>query len=157
MQKFELTPDQISTLNAIYIKRRNLVLGAMAAVPVLALGGFYRREFMDDDQFLLFQVIYFIVMLVFLLIMAIMMIVKIRPLSRDIKYRSGVLQNSTILSKSHFPFVGTYFFFLDHPDITNKEVSGEEFEKYAEGDTYLVPMGENSKIVLDGFMNYDLL
>jgi hypothetical protein len=53
--------------------------------------------------------------------------------------------------------VGTYFLFFDDPSLPNKEVRKEEFDNISEGDVYSIPMAAHSKIVVDGFMNYDLL
>jgi hypothetical protein len=157
MRKFELNQEQIEILQSIYNKRKNLLYGAMSGIPIVFGVGYFRRRGLDDSQYLLYRELYTVLLFALLAVMAFLLIVKLRPIKKDIKYKSGLFIDRKIIRKSYFQHVQTYFLFFEDPKFPNKEVTKEEFDRFNEGDVYSVPISENSKIVLDGFMNYNLL
>ena len=82
---------------------------------------------------------------------------KLKPLRRDIQYAAGINFPLHIIRKSFFPYVNRYFLFLDDDKFQQMEVDESEFNRYAEGDQYVVTISARSGILLDDFYNYDLI
>jgi hypothetical protein len=162
MRQFNLDDEQIKMLISIYDKRKRLFYQVMLSFPALFLVGLFqiqrifRKLPSGGYEFGLGGAIYIIFCLLVFGTMVLLFILKLRPVTKDLKDRLGVYIDRVVISKSHFQHVGTYFLFFDDAKLPNKEVSRVEFEKFSVGDVYSVPMSKHSKIVLDGFMNYDL-
>ncbi len=152
MDSFTLSDDQIVMLHRIYGKRRNLLVGTMAALPTLIYS--WQREI---PGMILFNFVYAILLLTVLIILVYLFFNRLQPIKKDIREKSGVYMPHLIVRKSSFAYVGRYFFFFDDVNFPSTEVAEKDFFLFEEGDMYRVPMGKHSKLVVDGFMNYTLL
>ncbi len=153
MQTFELSDEQVAMLNHIYGRRRNVLIGTLSALPVLI----YRLSDNESSAIRLFQIVNILLILVVVAVVFFLLWYRLHPVKKDIKNRTGVYVPITIQRKDLFPYVNKYFFYFDDIKFPNKEVTESEFAQYNEGDVYPIPLAENSGIVVDGFMNYNLL
>lgn len=140
-------------LRHIYRKRRRLLWGTLGG-SVLFLQGIGPPRYAHAFTYLC---AYVAILGSFLTYISYLLFTKLRPLKKDIRERSGLYLPKVIIRKDFFPHAGTYFIFFDDLKFPHKEVNREVYERCEAGGICLLPVGMHSGIVLDGFMNYDLL
>lgn len=156
MKEFELSKEQLLILNQIYSKRFKLLSGVFTALPVFLWYGLRKAEYKNASDN---NVVYWtngLLIGLMLFTLALLWLKKVRPIKKDIEQKSGVYVPKVIIRKNAFEHVNRFYIFFDDPELSSKEVHEEEFFNYREGDVYLLPLGKHSKLVLDGFMNYNL-
>lgn len=157
MREFTLSEEQLSMLRHIYAKRLNLLIAVFTALP-LVFGGtlfnMFRKEV--EERTPIFTITFLFFTLAIVLTLVYLYFYKVLPVKKDLTQKSGNYKDKVIVNKSFFEHVNQFYLFFDDVDLPNKEITHEEFIRYQIGDAYPIPLGKNSNLVLDGFMNYDL-
>lgn len=73
----------------------------------------------------------------------------ILPLNKDIKQRSGILEQHQIIRKEYFPLSGHAYFFFVEIDIPNITVNESTYYSYEQGDFISIRKAKHSKIVFE--------
>jgi hypothetical protein len=156
MNEFLLTDEQLFILHQIYSKRLRLLGATFTAFPIFLMFSLKKADFNEEYKNEVVNYTNAFIILILLLSFALIWFKKVRPIRRDIKLRSGIFESRIIIRKTAFEHVHKYFIFFDDPKLPSKEVLYEEFNQLNEGDAYQVPLSKHSRLILDGFMNFEL-
>lgn len=84
-------------------------------------------------------------------------LVRLHPLAKDIRKRTGIKKNKQIIRKNYFHLTDEYYLFFQEVKMPNIKVDHLTYNHYAVGDYFSISTAKYSKEVFENYDRFEIL